>query len=106
MSEPHYYSETNPYKGCGKCGYGPGAFVHNTYEVERFLREGYPKYCCDKMMSQFNSLPCEVHGNECPDYVVQEDQTTNNWYLTAGNADYAFKYCPWCAKPIPEERIP
>ena len=31
----HYYVETNPYKGCGKCGFGPGARQHNSHEVLR-----------------------------------------------------------------------
>lgn len=35
--DPHYYVQTTPYRGCAICGVGPGAFVHNTYEVERFI---------------------------------------------------------------------
>jgi hypothetical protein len=27
--EPHAYEPTDPYKGCGKCGQGPGAYQHN-----------------------------------------------------------------------------
>lgn len=31
--EPHEYVETTPYKGCGTCGFGPGAYLHNTANV-------------------------------------------------------------------------
>lgn len=33
---PHEYVETTPYKGCGTCGFGPGAFIHNSHEVRRY----------------------------------------------------------------------
>ncbi len=26
---PHPYEATDPYRGCGKCGQGPGAYQHN-----------------------------------------------------------------------------
>jgi hypothetical protein len=32
---PHDYVPTDPYKGCGECGFGPGAAVHNSHEVRR-----------------------------------------------------------------------
>jgi hypothetical protein len=28
--EPHKYVDTVPYKGCGDCGVGIGAYVHNS----------------------------------------------------------------------------
>lgn len=34
---PHEYVETVPYKGCGVCGFGPGAYQHNSEAVKRFL---------------------------------------------------------------------
>jgi len=38
--EPHHYVETTPldvvYKGCGKCGYGPGAYQHNSANVTEY----------------------------------------------------------------------
>jgi len=37
MKTPHYYVPTKPYKGCAICSYGPGAFVHNEYEVDRYI---------------------------------------------------------------------
>ncbi len=33
---PHYYVPTDPYKGCGVCGIGPGAYVHNDFNVEAY----------------------------------------------------------------------
>jgi hypothetical protein len=30
---PHEYVETSPYKGCGSCGFGPGAYLHNTANI-------------------------------------------------------------------------
>jgi hypothetical protein len=30
----HDYINTNPYKGCKECGYGPGALEHNTSQLE------------------------------------------------------------------------
>ena len=37
---PHYYVGQEPgrsYNGCQICGYGPNAFVHNHYEVDRYI---------------------------------------------------------------------
>ena len=31
--KPHAYVETTPYRGCGACGFGPGAYVHNHWAV-------------------------------------------------------------------------
>jgi hypothetical protein len=31
--EPHHYAETTPYKGCGVCGFGPGAYQHNSANI-------------------------------------------------------------------------
>jgi len=28
--KPHKYVPTEPYKGCGQCGIGPGAYFHNS----------------------------------------------------------------------------
>ena len=30
---PHEYAETNPYKGCAVCGFGPGAYQHNSAAI-------------------------------------------------------------------------
>jgi hypothetical protein len=32
---PHFYVPTKPYRGCGKCGFGPGTYAHNTENVRR-----------------------------------------------------------------------
>lgn len=33
---PHEYAVTEPYNGCAECGFGPGAYFHNTWEVQRW----------------------------------------------------------------------
>jgi hypothetical protein len=35
--EPHYYKKTDPYRGCGVCQYGPGAYVHNHENVRKWM---------------------------------------------------------------------
>lgn len=39
--KPHTYEpkQIGSNIACAKCGVGPGAFVHNDYEVERFQKE-------------------------------------------------------------------
>src|SRR5436189_2620495 len=31
---PHLYADTDPYHGCGICGYGPGALVHDLWIID------------------------------------------------------------------------
>lgn len=33
---PHRYEPTDPYRGCAKCGVGPGAYVHNEHNVRDY----------------------------------------------------------------------
>jgi hypothetical protein len=36
---PHEYVQTDPYKGCGTCGFGQGAYQHNSENIARYKAE-------------------------------------------------------------------
>jgi hypothetical protein len=62
---PHDYVPTDPYKGCGECGFGPGAAVHNSHEVRRQKEEtAKPSTACTSYCGCMGDDPeCPVHGN-------------------------------------------
>jgi hypothetical protein len=62
---PHDYVPTDPYKGCGECGFGPGAAVHNSHEVRRHKEEtAKPSTACTSYCGCMGDDPeCPVHGN-------------------------------------------
>jgi hypothetical protein len=62
---PHDYVPTEPYKGCGECGFGPGAAVHNSHEVRRHKEaQAKPSTACTSYCGCMGDDPeCPVHGN-------------------------------------------
>lgn len=63
-------------------------------------------FCCETLADQIMT-PCNHHGFDCPDYLIQIGITGFQnprafWCGAAGNATYEVKFCPWCGSKLPE----
>lgn len=61
--------------------------------------------CCPTMHKQLN-YNCPQHGNDCPDCVITRGEMSGRLFLTAPNASYDFKFCPWCGTEVEDNKKP
>lgn len=59
----------------------------------------YFKICCKTMEYQVEHR-CKDHPGYCPDQVIMVSHSGTKLYLASANAEYSFKYCPWCGSKV------